>query len=326
MSRRITFREARRCLVSRATISLSSSGTLSRVVVTKSLVSSLSHTLRTMSKTSFMAVVAKSLMANRNVGQVVAKGATRKVMALEDQTFRWRSDVACSDVILYIRKDVGVRPLLSASSVGLGAATLISWAVVISATAVRILVRRNSWDSGFLASPSNGMAISFPPGRRSHSLTVARWMLSKMEVGVASWIGGIGPRENLSIVLRAGCFPVEEQSFSISSRRSEIVSFLVGRAGVSRWGGGAVSLLAWGLVRSAGVGGVCVSWVFAAGDSWWSDRWGICMSGSVASRDWGVFTLVHGKGVGEGWEGGEASLWRVGMLNGGGVVPISDWG
>ena len=138
------FRDARRCSISRVTLPLSSAGIPCSIDLTKAFVSSLSQMPRTISKTSFMAVVAKSLMANRKVGQVVAKGVTRKVMALKDHTFCWSRFSTCSGVMLYIRKEVGDLPLFSASSDGLGAATLISWAVIISATAVRILVQRNS--------------------------------------------------------------------------------------------------------------------------------------------------------------------------------------
>lgn len=100
MSRRITFIEARRSSASRLRDLLSSAGTSSSVVSMKLLVVSLSHMFFTRSYTSFIAVVAKSLMVNRKVGQVVAKGVTRKVTALEDHTLRWRRESACSGVML----------------------------------------------------------------------------------------------------------------------------------------------------------------------------------------------------------------------------------
>ena len=79
-----------------------------------------------------------------------------------------------------------------------------------------------------------GNYSSLPPGRSSHSLTVARCMLSKIEVGVASWIGGIGPGEYLSMEFLAGFLPMEEWSFSTSSRWSEMVGFF-GGMGVVSW-------------------------------------------------------------------------------------------
>ena len=81
----------------------------------------------------------KSLIANRNVGQITAKGATRKVIAFEDHTRHSRRKATWSKVMLYIRKDVRVLFLLFASLLGQGAATLASWVVIISVTTVRIL-------------------------------------------------------------------------------------------------------------------------------------------------------------------------------------------
>ena len=77
----------------------------------------------------------------------------------------------------------------------------------------------------------------------SHSFTVSRCLLLKIEVGVASWIGGIGPGEYFSMVLQAGCLPIEEQSFSTSSGQSEIVSFLMGWAFALGGGGGPIPSL-----------------------------------------------------------------------------------
>ena len=148
-----------------------------------------------MSKTSRIAVVVKSLIVKRKEGQVVAKGVTRKVIDLDDHTLRSRRVLACSSVMLYIRNEVGVQFFFAASSDGVGAATLISCAAMISAPAVRILALRDSCESGFLASGSKGIAISFPLGHASHSLMVEMWMFSKIEKGEASWIGGMGPKE-----------------------------------------------------------------------------------------------------------------------------------
>lgn len=222
---------------------------------------------------------------------------------------------------------MGVRPFLSASSVGLGAATLISWAVINSATAVSILVRRNSWFSWDLASLSNGIAMSFPPGRSSHSFTVSRWMLSKIEVGVASWIGGIGPGEYLSIALRAGCLPMDVRSFATSSSRSEIVSFFGGgRRVVALCGGRPGPRAAWCVVffsvavRSRAA---CDGVVSGVGWSVWA---GIGVSGSWSFRGRGVSATVLGWGDGEGCCCGDSSWWNSGMLMGGGVGLLSDWG
>ena len=72
----------------------------------------------------------------------------------------------------------------------------------------------------FLTSGLNGTVISFPPGHVSHSLMSARSMLSKSEVGVVSWIGGIGPGWYFLIVLWAGCFLEFAWPFAASSSLS----------------------------------------------------------------------------------------------------------
>ena len=75
-------------------------------------------------------------------------------------------------------KEVGVRPSLMASLLGVGAATLAVVESVISATAARIHPLMPSWRSGFLTSPSNGMANSLLPGRFHHLSTVSMSILS----------------------------------------------------------------------------------------------------------------------------------------------------
>ena len=82
----------------------------------------------------------------------------------------------------------------------------------------------------FLTSGLNGTVISFPPGHASHSLMSARSMLSKSEVGVVSWIGGIGPGWYFSIVLWAGCFLEFAWPFAASSSLSNS-DILVGGVG-----------------------------------------------------------------------------------------------
>ena len=139
---------------------------------------------------------------------------------------------------------MGVRFFLLASLLGLGAATLASWALRISAIAVRILLLMASWFSGMLTSLSKGMASSFPPGLCSHSLTRLISMSSKTAVGLLFWIGGMGPGEYLSIGLRVGCLPVVSFSVSSSSRCAEIEE-VGGRARVFVWVSVAGSLLVW---------------------------------------------------------------------------------
>ena len=194
-----------------------------------------------------------------------------------------------------------MRFFIAAFSLGLGAATLISCVVIISATAVSILVRRNSCDSGNLASESKGTAISFPPVLRSHSLIVARWMLSKMEIGVASWTSGIGPREYLSMVLRAGCFPFEALSLAASSRRSKTVGFL------ADWGvsGSVVSpraLTNLGACCSLIVVVARVSSTVVGDGATWVGLGAMVTSRSVSVAGCGVFTTVLGYRKGE-WGG-----------------------
>ena len=90
MSKREMLSEARKFCTSWRALVLSSAGASLISVATRLMVSSLSHTILTISKTSFITVVEKSLIVNRKFGHVVAKGATRKVIAFEDHTLRWR--------------------------------------------------------------------------------------------------------------------------------------------------------------------------------------------------------------------------------------------
>ena len=57
-------------------------------------------------------------------------------------------------------------------------------------------------------------------------------MLLKTDVGVASWMGGIGPGEYLSIVDRAGCLLLFSWLLATSSRRARRVCFKEGVCGV----------------------------------------------------------------------------------------------
>jgi hypothetical protein len=83
-------------------------------------------------------------MAKKKAGHVAAKGAARKVTALEDQTPLLRRKAACSEEMLYMRKEVGVQDPLLESFTGLRAATLALWALSISTMAVRILFLSDS--------------------------------------------------------------------------------------------------------------------------------------------------------------------------------------
>ena len=80
--------------------------------------------------------------------------------------------------MLYMMKEVGVRPLRMASSLGGGAATLAVVERVILATAAKIHPLMSSWSLGFLTSPSKGMANNLLPGRFHHLSTVSTSILS----------------------------------------------------------------------------------------------------------------------------------------------------
>ena len=69
-------------------------------VSTKTLVASLSQMVLMMGYTSLGWSVESSLIAKRKDGQVNSKGATWKVIALDDHTFRSSRKVACSWVML----------------------------------------------------------------------------------------------------------------------------------------------------------------------------------------------------------------------------------
>jgi len=75
-------------------------------------------------------------------------------------------------------KEVGVRPLLEAASLGGGAVTLAVVERVISATAARIHPLISSWKSVLLTSPSKGIASNLLPGRSHHLMTASTSMLS----------------------------------------------------------------------------------------------------------------------------------------------------
>ena len=91
----MTFIEANRSSILWFTLPLSSMGTALSVASMKLLVLLFSHMFFTRLKMSFMTVDARPLMVKRNVRQVVAKGATRKVIALDDHSLRKRRVLAC---------------------------------------------------------------------------------------------------------------------------------------------------------------------------------------------------------------------------------------
>ena len=157
----------------------------------------------------------------RKDGHTLTKGATLKVVDLEDHTERFRRVAACSWVMLYIRKEMGILFAFFAPSLGVGADTLTFSAFTISATAVSILVQKFSWDSWLLTSLSKGIAMSLPPGRLSHVFSSAISMCSKTAVGQWSCISGMGPGEYLSVGLRISVFPLAVLSFSTSSMRAD---------------------------------------------------------------------------------------------------------
>ena len=93
---------------------------------------------------------------NMKFGHGGRKGRTRKVMAAEDHTPRWRRRLAWSSDRLKIKKIVGDRPSFFASLLGIGADTSTSTDFVISDAAVKISSRISSWLAGSCASPSKG--------------------------------------------------------------------------------------------------------------------------------------------------------------------------
>ena len=120
------------------------------------------------------------------------------------------------------------------------------------------------------------------------------------------------------MVLQAGCLPIEEQSFSTSSGRSEIVSFLMG----------------WAFALEGGEAQfqVCTEVGPIFGRVWG----GLCGQLACSERHWCIwvpFLIGQGCGCtgscpgdGEGGGSGEISPCRVGMLIEGGVVLLSDMG
>lgn len=100
MSSRSKLMEESRRHMSCTVFSFSSSGVSLMSVSTKTLVASLSKMVLTMGYTSLGWSVESSLIAKRKDGQVNSKGATQKVIALDDHTFHSSRKVACSWVML----------------------------------------------------------------------------------------------------------------------------------------------------------------------------------------------------------------------------------
>lgn len=171
---------------------------------------------------------------------------------------------------------------------GLGAAMLASWVVIISVTAVSILDQKRLWVSIVFMSMLKGIVRTFPPGWSSHSLSIARSMWLNSDVGPASWIGGISPRVYLSIATRAGCFPLLAWLVAASSSWVKMVFLVGGGSGIPNCRPSPKLLSRLGVLTTLGCGvvaGVCVC-VFGI-------SWGICGVAIVVSG-----SSSHGLGIG----------------------------
>ena len=107
-------------------------------------------------------------------------------------------------------------------------------------------------------------------------------MCSKIDVGLLSCIGGIGPGEYFPVGLRVGFPPKVDVSVSTSSRRADMENVAEELRGVFvRLGGGTSSPFGRLQIGPCALG-VCVGVV---GDPGWFARGGaIAMSGSTAER------------------------------------------
>lgn len=146
-------------------------------------------------------------MENRKLGQGGWKGSTQNVIAVEDQTPRWRRRFACSSDRLKIRKTVGEHLSFTVSPLGMGADTSTSIDLVISDAAVNMSSRMTSWLAGSCASPSKGWARILLPWSCSHSAARSMFIYSKTVVGYASCTMGSGPGVYLSRAFRGVYLP-----------------------------------------------------------------------------------------------------------------------